>query len=54
MTRLCEKIGMKKPKPPYGLRHTLGTDEGASNINQSVLAQLMGHSRLQTTDRCEC
>jgi integrase len=51
LTRLCEKIGMKKSKPPYGLRHTFGTDEGASNVNQSVLAQLMGHSRLQTTDR---
>ena len=51
LKRLCKKIGMGKPKPPYGLRHTFGTMEAASGINQSVLAQLMGHTRLQTTDR---
>lgn len=51
LARLCKAIGMKKSKPPYGLRHTFGTREGANGTNQAVLAQLMGHSRLETTSR---
>jgi len=51
LERLCKKIGMEKAKPPYAMRHTFGTIEGAAGTNQSVLGQLMGHARLQTTDR---
>jgi integrase len=50
LKRACLRSGIE-PRSPYGLRHTFGTVQAASGTNQSILAQLMGHSHLQTTDR---
>ena len=37
--------------PPYGLRHCFGTAVGAAGTNESIIGQLMGHTKLQTTSR---
>jgi site-specific recombinase XerD len=37
--------------PPYALRHVFGTRQAGNGTNQAILAQLMGHSNLQTTAR---
>ncbi len=37
--------------PPYALRHVFGTRQGRNGTNQAILAQLMGHSNIQTTAR---
>ena len=49
LQRWCNKIGIKGTVD--GLRHTFGTMQGVCKTNQAVLAQLMGHSSLQTTSR---
>jgi integrase len=38
-------------RPPYAWRHFFGTMQGANGTNMAVLAQIMGHSNLQTTAR---
>ncbi len=48
--RWCKRAGIK-PRPPYALRHTFGSMEAEANVNQTVIAQMMGHSQLSTTSR---
>lgn len=50
LRRWCERAGIP-PRPPYALRHTFGSLEAEANINQTVLAQIMGHTQLRTTAR---
>lgn len=50
LNRACTRAKIEK-KPPYALRHYFGTKRAASGLNQTVLAQLMGHTKLQTTSR---
>ena len=50
LRRACLRAGVE-PRSPYSLRHTFGTFEAGARTNQSILAQLMGHSNVHTTDR---
>jgi len=50
LRRWCKRAGVK-PRPPYALRHTFGSIEAEANVNQTVIAQMMGHSQLRTTSR---
>ncbi len=50
LLRWCERAGIK-PHSPYALRHTFGSLEAEANVNQAVIAQVMGHQVLQTTTR---
>ena len=50
LKRWCKRAGIK-PRPPYALRHTFGSQEAEADINQTVLAQIMGHTQLRTTSR---
>lgn len=49
LQRWCKKVDIHGM--PYSLRHTFGTKQGHCKTNQAVLAQVMGHSSLQTTAR---
>jgi len=50
LRRYCKKAGVQN-MTPYALRHFFGTMQASGCTNQSVIAQLMGHSRTSTTDR---
>ena len=50
LQRWCKRAGVPK-MPPYALRHVFGTRQAGNGTNQAILAQLMGHSNLQTTAR---
>ena len=50
LKRWCERAGIQ-PRPPYALRHTFGSLEAEADVNQAVLAQIMGHTQLRTTAR---
>ena len=50
LLRWCRRAGIK-PRPPYALRHTFGSMEAEANVNQTVIAQMMGHTQLRTTSR---
>ena len=51
LKRWCRRAGVEE-KPPYALRHGFGTIQGGeNNLNPFLLAQLMGHVRLETTNR---
>ncbi len=50
LLRWCRRAGIK-PRPPYALRHTFGSIEAEANVNQTVIAQMMGHTQLRTTSR---
>jgi integrase len=50
LMRWCKRAGIV-PKPPYALRHIFGSTLAGNNINQSVIAQLMGHTNIHTTAR---
>ena len=50
LRRWCKRAGIK-PRPPYALRHTFGSMEAEANVNQTVIAQMMGHTQLRTTSR---
>jgi len=50
LIRWCKRAGIK-PHPPYAMRHTFGSMEAEANINQTIIAQMMGHSQLRTTSR---
>lgn len=50
LERWCERAGVPV-MPPYALRHMFGTRHGRNGTNQGVLAQLMGHSNIQTSMR---
>ena len=50
LNRTCKSAGIEQ-KPPYALRHYFGTKQAANGLNQTVLAQLMGHTKLHTTSR---
>jgi len=50
LRRWCKRAGIR-PRPPYALRHTFGSIEAEANINQTVIAQMMGHTQLRTTSR---
>jgi len=49
LQRWCDKIGIHGM--PYSLRHTFGSKQGHCKTNQAVIAQVMGHTSLQTTAR---
>ena len=48
--RACRRAKVK-PVRVYDLRHFFGTAMAEANTNLALLAQVMGHSRLQTTAR---
>lgn len=50
LRRWCKRAGIP-PRPPYALRHTFGSMEAEANVNQTVIAQMMGHTQLRTTSR---
>ena len=50
LKRWCERAGIR-PRSPYALRHTFGSAEAEADVNQAVLAQIMGHTQLRTTAR---
>jgi len=50
LKRWCKRAGIQ-PRPPYALRHTFGSLEAEADVNQAVLAQIMGHTQLSTTAR---
>jgi len=50
LKRCCKRAGLEQ-KTPYALRHYFGTKRAASGDNQTLLAQLMGHTKLHTTSR---
>jgi len=50
LMRWCKRAGIKE-RSPYALRHTFGSLEAEANVNQAVIAQVMGHQVLQTTTR---
>lgn len=50
LQRWCRRAGVPV-MPPYALRHVFGTRQGRNGTNQAILAQLMGHSNLQTSMR---
>ena len=50
LQRWCRRAGVPV-MPPYALRHVFGTRQAGNGTNQAILAQLMGHSNLQTTAR---
>lgn len=50
LQRACKTVGLDK-RAPYALRHYFGTKRAASGDNQTLLAQLMGHTKLHTTAR---
>ncbi len=49
-SRWGAKAGITNFKP-YDLRHWFGTAQAASSTNQSIIRQLMGHTKITTTDR---
>jgi integrase len=50
LKRWCKRAGVPV-MPPYALRHVFGTRQARNGTNQAILAQIMGHSNLQTTAR---
>jgi len=50
LERWCKRAGVPV-MPPYALRHVFGTRQGRNGTNQAIIAQLMGHSNIQTTSR---
>jgi len=50
LKRWCKRAAIQ-PRPPYALRHTFGSLEAEADVNQAVLAQIMGHTQLSTTAR---
>jgi len=48
--RWCKRAGLP-PKPPYVLRHCFGTEEALCGVNLAILAQIMGHTKMQTTSK---
>ncbi len=54
LRRRLEKTSRRaglETKTPYCCRHAFGTALGANGVNLAVIAQLMGHSNIQTTTR---
>ncbi|MCX7008753.1 MAG: site-specific integrase [Kiritimatiellaeota bacterium] len=50
LNRWCSRAGITACSP-YALRHYFGTIQGASGTNLALIAQMMGHSNIQTTTR---
>ena len=50
LNRWCSRAGIPICSP-YALRHYFGTIQGASGTNLALIAQIMGHSNIQTTTR---
>jgi integrase len=50
LQRWCRRAGVPV-MPPYALRHWFATRQASNGTNQAVLAQLLGHSNLQTAAR---
>jgi len=48
LNRWCSRAGIPELSP-YALRHYFGTIQGASGTNLALIAQMMGHSNIQTT-----
>ena len=50
LNRACRRASLPE-RPPYAWRHFFGTMQAASGTNLAILAQVMGHTNLQTTNR---
>jgi len=50
LNRWCARAGIPE-RPPYALRHFFGTTQASGGTNLAIIAQLMGHSQIQTTTR---
>ncbi len=50
LERACVRAGIPK-RSPYALRHYFGTKQAGSGLNQTILAQVMGHTTIVTTTR---
>lgn len=48
--RACVRAGIPK-RPPYAMRHYFGTKQAGAGLNQTILAQVMGHTTVVTTMR---
>jgi integrase len=48
LERWCMRAGIGK-RTPYALRHFFGTTQAGLHTNQTVLAQVMGHTQIRTT-----
>ena len=50
LERVCDRAGLPR-RSPYALRHYFGTKQAGSGLNQTILAQVMGHTTVITTMR---
>jgi integrase len=50
LNRWGNKAGIENLKP-YDLRHWFGTAQSVATTNLSIIRQLMGHTKISTTDR---
>lgn len=50
LERACIRAGLPK-RSPYALRHYFGTKQAGAGLNQTILAQVMGHTTIVTTTR---
>ncbi len=50
LKRACVSAGLAE-RPPYALRHYFGTKQAGAGLNQTILAQVMGHTTIITTTR---
>lgn len=50
LERACVRAGIPK-RSPYALRHYFGTKQAGAGLNQTILAQVMGHTTVVTTMR---
>ena len=50
LKRACVRAGIPE-RPPYALRHYFGTKQAGAGLNQTILAQVMGHTTIITTTR---
>ena len=50
LKRACVRAGIPE-RPPYALRHYFGTKQAGAGLNQTILAQVMGHTTVITTMR---
>jgi integrase len=52
--RACKRAGIDQSGERavcYTMRHTSGTDITNSNLNQKIVAEILGHSQVKTTER---
>ena len=49
MGRTAIRVGLTKPATPHTLRHTFATHLASEGMDVRVVQELLGHSRLETT-----